>query len=122
MAKGGFNGGRMSGGMNMNMIKQAQKMQEEMLRRQQEVEEKEFSASAGGGMVTAKVNGKRELVSLEIDPDAVIEAEVPEDVEMLQDAIIAAINEAMKKAEEDSSAEMAKLTGGLGGLGGGLSF
>ncbi len=101
MAKGGFNGGRMSGGMNMNMIKQAQKMQEEML------------ASAGGGMVTAKVNGKRELVSLEIDPDAVIEAEVPEDVEMLQDAIIAAINEAMRKAAEEMSGTMAKLTGGL---------
>ncbi|MBQ2603036.1 MAG: YbaB/EbfC family nucleoid-associated protein [Oscillospiraceae bacterium] len=113
MAKGGFNGGRMSGGMNMNMIKQAQKMQEEMLRRQQEVEEKEFSASAGGGMVTAKVNGKRELVALEIDADAVIEAEVPEDVEMLQDAIIAAINEAMKKAAEEMSGTMAKLTGGL---------
>ena len=83
MAKGGFPGGRMPGGMNMNMIKQAQRMQQEMLRQQQEIEEREFAASAGGGMVTATVNGKRELLKLDIDPDAVIEAETPEDVEML---------------------------------------
>ena len=113
MAKGGFNGGRMSGGMNMNMIKQAQKMQQEMLKMQQEVEEKEFSAAAGGGMVTAKVNGKKELLALEIDPDAVIEAEGGEDVELLQDAIVAALNEAMKKAGEEMSGTMSKLTGSL---------
>lgn len=114
MAKGGFSGGRMGGGgMNMNMIKQAQKMQEEMLRKQREVEEKEFSASAGGGMVTAAVNGKKELLRLEIDPDAVIEAETPEDAELIADAVIAAVNEAMRKASEEMSGTMSKLTGGL---------
>ena len=114
MARGGFPGGRMSGGMNMNMIKQAQKMQQDMLKMQQEVEEKEFSASAGGGMVTAVVNGKRELLRLTVDEDAVIEAAEPEDVEMLSDAIIAAVNEALNKASEEMSATMSKLTGGLG--------
>lgn len=113
MAKGGFSGGRMGGGMNMNMIKQAQKMQEEMLRMQREVEEKEFTASAGGGMVTAKVNGRRELLSLQLDPDAVIEAESPEDAELLADAITAAVNEALKKASEEMGGTMSKLTGGL---------
>ena len=109
MAKGGFPGGRMGGGMNMNMIKQAQKMQQELLKAQQEVEEKEFSASAGGGMVTAEVTGKHELKSLTIEPDAVD----PEDVEMLQDMVIAAVNEAMRKAEASASESMAKVTGGL---------
>ena len=113
MAKGGFTGGRMGGGMNMNMIKQAQKMQQDMLRMQQEVEEKEFSASAGGGMVTAYVNGKRELLRLEMDESAVIEAESAEDVEMLADAVVAAVNEALGKAAEEMSASMSKLTGGL---------
>ena len=103
----------MSGGMNMNMIKQAQKMQQDMLRMQQEVEEKEFSASAGGGMVTAVVNGKREVLRLEIDESAVIEAEGAEDVEMLSDAIVAAVNEALNKANEEMNASMSKLTGGL---------
>ena len=113
MAKGGFQGGRMSGGMNMNMIKQAQKRQQDMLKMQQEVEEKEFSASAGGGMVTAVVNGKKELLKLTVDEDAVIEAEGAEDVEMLTDAIIAAVNEAMRLAGEDMEKTMSKLTGGL---------
>ncbi len=113
MAKGGFPGGRMGGGMNMNMIKQAQKMQQEMLKMQEEVENKEFSASSGGGMVTVKVNGKREILSLEIDESAVIEAESAEDVEMISDAIIAAINEAMKKASDEMTQTMGKLTGGL---------
>lgn len=113
MAKGGFSGGRMGGGMNMNMIKQAQKMQQDMLKMQEEVEQKEFTASAGGGMVTATVNGKREILSLSIDEDAVIEAEGAEDVEILSDAIIAAINEAMKKASDEMSQTMSKLTGGL---------
>ena len=113
MAKGGFPGGRMTGGMNMNMLKQAQRMQQEMLRQQQEVEEKTFTATAGGGMVEATVNGKRELLKLTIDPDAVIDAQEPEDVEMLSDAVLAAVNEALSKASEEMAATMGKLTGGL---------
>ncbi len=108
MAKGGFRGMPM-GGMNMNMIKQAQKMQQEMLKMQAEMEEKEYEATAGGGMVSAKVNGKHEVLNLTINPDAVD----PEDVEMLQDMITAAINEAMRKADTETTATMSKLTGGL---------
>ena len=113
MAKGGFRG--MPGGMNQAaMMKQAQKMQQEMLRMQEELENKVFSASAGGGMVTAGVTGKHELQTLQINPEAVD----PDDVEMLQDMIIAAVNEAMRAAETESQNNMAKLTGGLnlGGL------
>lgn len=114
MAKGGYRGGMPMGGMNMNMVKQAQKMQQQMLQMQQEMETKEYEATAGGGMVTAAVNGKHEVLRLTIDPEAVD----PEDVEMLQDMVIAAVNEAMRKAEADASANMSKLTGGLnlGGL------
>ena len=111
MAKG-F-GGRgmpgMGGGMNMNMIKQAQKMQQDMMRMQQELQEKEYEAKAGGGVVSATVNGKHELKNLTIDPEAVD----PEDVEMLQDMIVAAVNEAMRAADSDASSTMSKLTGGL---------
>ena len=103
----------MGGGMNMNMIKQAQKMQQEMMKAQQEVEEREFTASAGGGMVTAVVNGKLELLRLTIDESAVIEAESAEDAEMLSDAVTAAVNEALSQAREAMSAGMAKFTGGL---------
>ena len=113
MAKGGFRG--MPGGMNQAaMIRQAQKMQQDMIRMQQEQEAKTFTAKSGGGMVAATVNGKHELVSLEINPEAVD----PEDVEMLQDMVVAAVNEAMRKAEAEASQSMAKLTGGLnlGGL------
>jgi nucleoid-associated protein EbfC len=113
MAKGGFRG--MPGGMNQSaMLKQAQKMQQEMLRMQQEQESKTFSASAGGGMVTATVNGKHELCSLTIKPEAV----EPDDVEMLQDTIIAAVNEALRTADSDAANNMSRLTGGLnlGGL------
>ena len=113
MAKGGFRG--MPGGMNQAaMIKQAQKMQQEMLRMQEEMENKTYSASAGGGMVKATVNGKHEVVGLDINPEAVD----PDDVEMLQDMIIAAINESMRSADEDSANNMSRLTGGLnlGGL------
>ncbi len=114
MAKGGYRGGMPMGGMNMNMIKQAQKMQQEMLKMQQEMETKEYEATAGGGMITAAVNGKYELLRLTIAPEAVD----PEDVEMLQDMVIAAVNEAMRKAQAESAATMGKLTGGLnlGGL------
>ncbi len=115
MAKGGYRGApMMGGGMNMNMVRQAQKMQQDMLKMQAEMEAKEYEATAGGGMVTAAVNGKHELLRLEIDPAAVD----PEDVERLQDMVIAAVNEAVRKADAESSANMSKLTGGvnLGGL------
>ena len=110
MAKGGFRGGGYSGGgMNMNMMKQAQKMQQDLLKMQEEMEEKTYSAQAGGGAVTAVVSGKRELTELTIEPDAVD----PEDVEMLQDLILAAVNEALRKAETSMNDSMSKLTGGL---------
>lgn len=113
MTKGGYRGG-MGGGMNMNMIKQAQKMQQDMLKMQEEMESKEYDATAGGGMVKAVVNGKHELLSLTINPEAVD----PEDVEMLQDMVVAAVNEAMRKGETEAAQNMSKLTGGLnlGGL------
>ena len=113
MAKGGYRGG-MGGGMNMNMIKQAQKMQQDMLKMQEEMESMEYDATAGGGMVKAVVNGKHELLSLTINPEAVD----PEDVEMLQDMVVAAVNEAMRKGEAEAAQNMSKLTGGLnlGGL------
>ena len=114
MAKGGFRG-MPGGGMNQAaMMKQAQKMQQEMLKMQQEQETKTFNAQSGGGMVSATVNGKHELVGLEINPEAVD----PDDVEMLQDMVIAAVNEAMRTADTDSANSMSKLTGGLnlGGL------
>ena len=107
MAKGGYRGGMPMGGMNMNMIKQAQKMQQEMLKMQQEMETREYEATAGGGMITAAVNGKYELLRLTIDPEAVD----PEDVEMLQDMVIAAVNEAMRKVDEASNSSMSKITG-----------
>ena len=113
MAKGGFRG--MPGGMNQAaMMKQAQKLQQEMLRMQQEQEAATYSAKAGGGMVTATVNGKHELLNLQINPEAVD----PDDVEMLQDMIMAAVNEAMRTADTAASENMARLTGGmnLGGL------
>jgi nucleoid-associated protein EbfC len=112
MAKGGFQGGGM-GNMN-NMIKQAQKMQKDMMKVQEELELREIEASAGGGAVTVIVTGKKELVSIKIKPEVVD----PEDVEMLQDLILAAVNEAIRKAEEMVSSEMGKLTGGLGLPGG----
>ena len=114
MAKGGFRGG-MPGGMNQAaMMKQAQKMQQELLRMQEEQETKTYTAKAGGGMVTATVNGKHELVNLEVNPEAVD----PEDVEMLQDMVIAAVNEAMRTADAEAANNMSRLTGGLnlGGL------
>ncbi len=109
MAKGGgFRGGM--GGMNqMSMMKQAQKMQQEMLKMQQELEAKEYTASAGGGAVTAVISGKRELLQLRIDPEAVD----PDDVEMLQDMIVAAVNEALRASEKAQNDSYSKLTGGL---------
>ena len=113
MAKGGFRG--MPGGMNQAaMMKQAQKLQQEMMRMQQEQESKTFVAKAGGGMVSATVNGKHELVGLEINPEAVD----PDDVEKLQDMVMAAVNEAMRTADNEAANNMSRLTGGmnLGGL------
>ena len=113
MAKNNFRG--MPGGMNQAaMMKQAQKMQQDMLRMQEEMENKTYSASSGGGMVTATVNGKHQVVAMQIKPEAVD----PDDVEMLQDMIIAAVNEAMRTADTDAQNNMARLTGGLnlGGL------
>ena len=113
MAKGGFRG--MPGGMNQAaMMKQAQKMQQQMLQMQEEMERKTYTATAGGGMVTASVNGKHELVELTIDPEAID----PDDVEMLQDMVIAAVNEAMRTADAEAANNMSRLTGGLnlGGL------
>ena len=101
--------GGMGGGFNMNMIKQAQKMQQDMQKMQEELENKEYTAQAGGGVVSATVSGKHELKSLAIDPEAVD----PEDVEMLQDLIVAAVNEAMRTASSDAAASMGQLTGGL---------
>ena len=109
MAKSAFRGGSYSGGTNMNMMKQAQKMQEDLLKMQSEMEEKTYTARSGGGAVTAVVSGKRELLELVIEPDAVD----PEDVEMLQDLIVAAVNEALRQAETSMSDSMSKLTGGL---------
>ena len=113
MAKGGFRG--MPGGMNQAaMMKQAPKMQQEMMRMQEEMENKTYSATSGGGMVTAEVNGKHEVVSLTVKPEAVD----PDDVEMLQDMIMAAVNEAMRTADTEAANNMSRLTGGLnlGGL------
>lgn len=107
MARGGFPG---MGGNMQQLARQAQKLQQQMLKVQEEVEAREFTASAGGGMVTVKVNGKKEILGLEIKPEAVD----PDDVEMLQDLILAATNEALREAGETVEREMGKLTGGMG--------
>lgn len=92
-----------------NIMKQAKKMQERMARIQEELESKTVEASAGGGMISVVVNGKYEIVSLRIDKECVN----PEDVEMLQDLVIAAVNEGIRKAQEMAAMEMSKITGGL---------
>lgn len=106
--RGGF------GGPNMNqqasLMRQAQKMQEDLLKAQEELENSNFTAKAGGGVVTATVSGKHELVSMEIAPEAVD----PDDVEMLQDLIVAAVNAAMKMVDDASAESMSKISGGLG--------
>ena len=115
MAKrGGFPGGGMPGNMS-NLMKQAQRMQRQMEESAKELESKEFTAAAGGGAVEVTVTGKKEGSKVKLDPEAVD----PDDVEMLEDLIMAATNEALRKADEASAANMAKLTGGLGG---GLPF
>jgi DNA-binding YbaB/EbfC family protein len=110
MAKrGGFPGG-MPGNMS-NLMKQAQKMQRQMEETTKELEGKEYSASSGGGAVTVTVSGKKEVTAVKISPEAVD----PEDVEMLEDMIMAAVNEAFRQMEDASSQAMSKLTGGMGG-------
>ena len=111
MAKrGGFPGGGMPGNM-ANLMKQAQKMQRQMEVTQKEMEEKEYEATAGGGAVTVKVSGKKEVTAIKIAEEVVD----PDDIEMLEDLIMAATNEAFRAMEADSQAQMSKLTGGLGG-------
>nr|WP_321532739.1 YbaB/EbfC family nucleoid-associated protein [uncultured Desulfuromonas sp.] len=92
-----------------NMMKQAQQMQQKMARIQEEVAKQEIEASAGGGMVTVVVNGKQEILSIKIDPNVVD----PQDVDMLQDLILVATNEAVRKSQDIMQQEMSKLTGGM---------
>ena len=101
MAKRGFGGGMMPGNMN-NLLKQAQKMQAEL-------EAKEIESSVGGGAVTVKVNGKKELIDINIKPEVVD----PDDIEMLQDLVISAVNEALRKVDEMQQSQMSKVTGGM---------
>lgn len=111
MARGGFPG--IPGGGNMQqLMRQAQKMQQQMMEAQEALDERTYEASAGGGMVTAKVSGKRELLELTIDPQAVD----PDDVELLQDMVLAAVNEALRTGEETREREMSKFGGGMGGM------
>ena len=113
MAKrGGFPGG-MPGNMN-NLMKQAQRMQRQMEETSKELEEKEYTASAGGGAVTVTVSGKKEVLSVKLTEEVVD----PDDIEMLEDLIVAAVNEAFRQLEEISASSMSKITGGIGGLGG----
>ena len=114
--RGGFPGGGMPGNMN-NLMKQAQKMQRQREQTQKEREEKEFEATAGGGAVTVRVSGKKEVLSVKLSEEVVD----PDDIEMLEDLIVAATNEALRKLEEDSAKSMEALTGGIN-LGGGFPF
>ena len=117
MAKrGGFPGG-MPGNMN-NLMKQAQRMQRQMEEKQKELEEKQYSASAGGGAVTVTVSGKKEVLSVKLSEEVVD----PDDIEMLEDLIMAATNEALRKVEDEAAKAMGKLAGGLGSMGGGFPF
>lgn len=111
MAKGGFpRGGMPGGGANMSqMLKQAKKMQEQMMKMQEEMEDKVHEVTSGGGAVSVKINGKRELQEIKISQEVVD----PDDVEMLEDLIMAAVNEGLRKVDESSASEMSKLTGGL---------
>ena len=93
-------------------------MQKQMEETTKELEEKEYTATAGGGAVEVTVSGKKEVVKVKLQEEVVD----PEDIEMLEDLIVAATNEALRKMEEESAAQMAKITGGLGGLGGGFPF
>lgn len=112
MAKrGGFPGGGMMPGNMNNLMKQAQKMQKQMEETTKELEEKEYEASSGGGAVKVKINGKKEITELHLDEDIVDK----DDIEMLEDTIIAAVNEAIRMQSEDEKTQMGKITGGMGG-------
>ena len=110
MARGGFPG--IPGGNMQQLMRQAQKMQQMMVAKQEELDAREYEGTAGGGAVACKVSGKRQLTMLTIQPDAVD----PDDVEMLQDMIVAAVNDALKKGEETREAEMNKIGGGMGAM------
>ena len=110
MAKGGFRGGFPGGGNQMNMMKQAQKMQQDFLKMQQELESTDFEFTSGGGAVRAVVSGTRAFKTIEIKPEVVD----PDDIEMLQDLILAAVNGALKAADDRTNQAMAKLQGGMG--------
>ena len=111
MARGGFPG--IPGGNMQQLMRQAQKMQQQMLQVQEELDKREYEGTAGGGAVSCKVSGKRQLIELVIDQGAV----VPEEVEMLQDMVMAAVNHALKKGEETREREMSRVGGaGMGGL------
>ena len=97
------------GGGMQNMLKQAQKMQEDMQIKQAELEAKEYDVSAGGGVIDVKINGKREILSVKLAEEIVD----PDDIETLEDLIVAGVNEAIKKVEADAAQEMSKLTGGM---------
>lgn len=98
------------GAQNMqSMIRQAQKMQEDMAAKQEELDAREYDIKAGGGVVAVKINGKKEILSIEIDPEIVD----PDDVETLQDILVAGVNEAIKRVEETNSKEMEKITGSM---------
>ena len=109
MARQRFPMGAMGGANMNNMIKQAQKMQQEMMKMQSEIEEQEYESTSGGGAVTVKMTGSKQLVSINIKPEAVD----PDDVEMLEDLILTAVNDAMKKVDEVNNAKMSRLTGGM---------
>lgn len=113
MAKrGGYPGGAMPGNMN-NLMKQAQRMQRQMEESQKALEEKEITTTAGGGAVEVTINGKKEILKVKLSPEVVD----PDDIEMLEDLIVAATNEAIRQIEDLSQESMAKITGGLGGFG-----
>lgn len=110
---GGYGGFGGMGGMNMNqLMRQAQQMQKKMEEQQAELEQKEFTASAGGGAITVTMSGKRELLSVKLTEEVVD----PEDIETLQDLIVAAVNEATKQVDAANANNMQSLTGGMGGL------
>ena len=108
--RGGFTGG-MPGNMN-NIMKQAQKMQKQMEEAQAQLEESSYTATSGGGAVEVTISGKKEITSIKFDPEVVD----PDDIEMLEDLTMAAVNEAIRKIEEVSAQKMSKITGGMGGL------
>ena len=110
MARGGFPG--IPGGNMQQLMRQAQKMQQQMMAMQEDLDAREYEGTAGGGAVSCKVSGKRQLTMLTIQPDAVD----PDDVEMLQDMLLAAVNDALKKGEETREREMNKIGGGMGGM------